>query len=514
MKKKKIIIIGAGIAGLTSGIYALDNNYDVTIYEKHAIVGGQCTGWVRNNSFIDGCAHWIVGTNPTSDLYSLWRYVGAFNENDKIYETTYYCKYDIDGEVITLYADINKLQQELLRVAPEDSKKIKRLINDVKAYKHVKIPTEKPLDMMNIFDLTAFGINMLPMALKYGKYKNVSIPQYCNQFKSKYLRKLFIRMMGEQYNAHSMLYILQTLVKLDAGIVEGGSKKLAYNIYDNFINKGGKVVTNVEIDKVLIEDNKAKGVIFKDGKVEYADYVICSTDAHHALYDLLDNKYYDEYFVERFDNNKEYPLNTCIYLSFKINEDVSGLPKMLNFEIPPIEFFNNKIDNITIRNYSFDASLSKDGSTVFSCLIPVNENVYDELEKLDRKDYLTFKDYIGKLVKYHICKRYNLNENNVKVLDVATPLTYNRYTNAYKGSYMSFLSTNKAKGLMRKGLIKGLDNFVLAGQWLMPPGGLPIALFMGKHAIIRICKMDKKKFVNLDYVYKPVYLKKKQIIKV
>ena len=61
---------------------------------------------------------------------------------------------------------------------------------------------------------------------------------------------------------------------------------------------------------------------------------------------------------------------------------------------------------------------------------------------------------------------------------------------------MSFLSTNKAKGLMRKGLIKGLDNFVLAGQWLMPPGGLPIALFMGKHAIIRICKMDNKKFIE------------------
>ena len=151
--------------------------------------------------------------------------------------------------------------------------------------------------------------------VKYGKYKNVSIPQYCNQFKSKYLRKLFIRMMGEQYNAHSMLYILQTLVKLDAGIVEGGSKKLAYNIYDNFINKGGKVVTNVEIDKVLIEDNKAKGVIFKDGKVEYADYVICSTDAHHALYDLLDNKYYDEYFVEKGRLSAQIPRPNSLHAS-------------------------------------------------------------------------------------------------------------------------------------------------------------------------------------------------------
>lgn len=44
LKKKKLIIIGAGISGMTAGIYALDNGYDVTIYEKHFIPGGQCTG--------------------------------------------------------------------------------------------------------------------------------------------------------------------------------------------------------------------------------------------------------------------------------------------------------------------------------------------------------------------------------------------------------------------------------------------------------------------------------------
>ncbi len=36
----------------------------------------------------------------------------------------------------------------------------------------------------------------------------------------------------------------------------------------------------------------------------------------------------------------------------------------------------------------------------------------------------------------------------------------------------------------------------------MPPGGLPIALFTGKHAIYRICNMDKKKFLDLDCLYK------------
>ena len=34
MDKKRIIIIGAGISGLTAGIYALDNNFEVQIFES------------------------------------------------------------------------------------------------------------------------------------------------------------------------------------------------------------------------------------------------------------------------------------------------------------------------------------------------------------------------------------------------------------------------------------------------------------------------------------------------
>jgi hypothetical protein len=34
----------------------------------------------------------------------------------------------------------------------------------------------------------------------------------------------------------------------------------------------------------------------------------------------------------------------------------------------------------------------------------------------------------------------------------------------------------------------------------MPPGGLPIALFSGKHAAIRVTKMAHKKFVNKEAI--------------
>ena len=54
------------------------------------------------------------------------------------------------------------------------------------------------------------------------------------------------------------------------------------------------------------------------------------------------------------------------------------------------------------------------------------------------------------------------------------------------------------------GLLRGLKNFYLSGQWLQGPGGLPIAMTQGKFAIQRICKKEK-----LSFVFSPVPQKKK-----
>ena len=496
-KKKKIIIIGGGISGMTAGIYALENGYDVTIYEKHSIIGGQCTGWYRQGVFIDGCAHWIVGTNPTSSLYPLWKHIGAFDENSNIYDTEYFCKYDIDGTIITFYADLEKLEQELVRVAPEDKKQIRRFINGIKAYRFVSIPTKMPLDHMNIFKLCAYGLSMFPMLFHFAKYKHMSVYEYSRRFKSEILRKLFTRFMNKDYNIHSMVYIMRSLSLKDAGVVEGGSLKLAYKIKDTFVKKGGNIYTNAEVDKVLIDNDKAIGVKFKNGDVEYSDYVISSCDAYHTMYHLLDNKYEDKYFKERFSDRKTNPLSTSVLLSYKVNKILNNYPKMTNFKINPVDLGPQKIKYITIRNHSFDKTLNKDNTTI-TVLINTIDEVYDYLNDLDKHSYNAIKNEFGIKIKKEIINYLNLNESDISLIDVATPLTYARYTNAYRGSYMSFITTKKSKGLMRKGLVKGLSNFVMAGQWMMSPGGLPIALFTGKHAAMRIAKMDKKKFIDLD----------------
>lgn len=52
MTKKKVIIIGGGVSGLTCGIYCQKLGFDTLIFEKHNISGGNLTGWNRKGMYI------------------------------------------------------------------------------------------------------------------------------------------------------------------------------------------------------------------------------------------------------------------------------------------------------------------------------------------------------------------------------------------------------------------------------------------------------------------------------
>lgn len=118
MKKRKIVIVGAGISGLSAGIHALQKSFDVEIYESHHLVGGQCTGWQRKGYSIDGCIHWFTGTKKGTPLYTLWETCGALSEHTQITHHECIASYiDENRRVYHLYSDIQKMEAELLRIS-------------------------------------------------------------------------------------------------------------------------------------------------------------------------------------------------------------------------------------------------------------------------------------------------------------------------------------------------------------------------------------------------------------
>lgn len=498
---KKIIIIGGGLSGLTSGIYCIDNGYDVEIYEKNPIPGGECTGWYREGNYIDGCAHWIVGTNPKSDLYPLWKHIGAFDEHTKIYPAEYLTVFQTPHGDLVFDADFHKLEDEMLRRYPEDTKPIRKMFRTIRHYQTVRIPVKKPLEQMNPFSLMAFGIPMLPMALSMQKYKRINLNHYCERFKNPDLSYVLKRFLEGNYSSHSLFYVLQTFARGDAGVPEGGSLKMMLRVAEHYRSLGGKLYLNTPVKKIVTEGKKATGVLLENGRFVAADYVISAVDMHYALYDLLGGKYKDEFYHFRFQNRLDYPYSAGFLLSYKVTSDVSSFPKMYDVLTKPISFFGEAIDHYAIRNFSFDPSLKgKDGSTLLTVLLPAKENAYDTIKQLSHEEYEAQKEALGETFRQRIAEDYPVPLDSIRCIDVTTPITYERYGNAYRGSYMAFLTTENAKGFMHNGRVKGLNNVILSGQWIMPPGGLPVALFVGKHAAAKIAKLDHQKFRDLtDY---------------
>ncbi len=130
--EKTIIIIGAGISGLSAGCYGQINGFDTTIFEMNAGPGGLCTSWNRKGYLIDGCIEWLVGTNPDNLLYDSWKEIGVLDGKGFIYHD-YLMKVEGDnGKSLTLYANADNLEKELLEASPEDSAIIKEFIDAIR----------------------------------------------------------------------------------------------------------------------------------------------------------------------------------------------------------------------------------------------------------------------------------------------------------------------------------------------------------------------------------------------
>ena len=88
---KSVIIIGAGIAGLSAGCYGQMNGYDTSIFEMHHLPGGLCTAWTRGGYTFDGCVRWLVGSAPGNSLHRLWAELGAVQDRPMVDHDTFSC---------------------------------------------------------------------------------------------------------------------------------------------------------------------------------------------------------------------------------------------------------------------------------------------------------------------------------------------------------------------------------------------------------------------------------------
>jgi len=492
-----IVIIGGGVAGLSAGIFARVNGFDTTILEKHTILGGECTGWDRNGYHIDGCIHWLVGTKEGTPMNDLWKSVGAL-DGIEIYHPDTFLTFEHEAGTVPIYRNLDRLREAWLDLSPCDADAIEEFVATIRQMGALEMEAAKPMDMMSLVEKVRYMASMKQAGAILKRYGKVGLAEYAERFRHPAIRAMFATFAPGDYAAAFLFFGLATFAQGQSSIPMGGSKGLADRMAERYLALGGKVEMGCEIVDVDVDGKRVTHATAADGRFFSADHFVAACDANFVFERLLGGRYRDRAFEKRFNDPESYPLASNTYIGLGLEAGVGDMPRTVRFDCEPIELGGEAITQITLNHYAYEPDFAPEGCTAMTVALNHFGDTIDHwlAIRLDRDAYRREKQRVGEAVRVAVEAHFPHFTGKLTVLDVATPATYDRYCNAHRGAFMAFFPTIGSKMMAHTGRIRGLDNFALSGQWLQPPGGLPIAVVTGKDSIQRLCKKLKRPFVG------------------
>ena len=495
---KKMVIIGAGIGGLSTGCYARMNGYEAEIFESQLQPGGLCTSWKRNGYTFDGCIHWLTGSSPADSFYELWEELGAV-QGTKMVDHEIFQKYrDTDGREFIIYSDIDRLEEHMLAFSPADADNIKLMCGLARKFTRFNFPQTKAYELLNIRDTIRMIWKFMPFARQYNFCNNLKAGDFAQRFKDPLLKEAIPKIFGgPDISMVALIVTLALFHKKAGGYPLGGSLEFAKKIEKRFLELGGTIHYGKTAEKILTDNNLATGILLKGGEEIRADYVISASDLRRTLYNLLDGKYINPLHDELLDRVPVFP--TSVQVSFGIRMNLPNKPDVLtsSYKMPEPFIIGNQ-EQLWLRehNYSYDPSLAPAGCTAVTSFFSVKDFEYWEKLYSNKEAYKAEKKKILDTVAGQFEKIYPGFSSRIEASDVATPMTYVRYTGNWKGSYMtwSLAGKNARKFQVIPKQVPGIDNFWLAGMWVMAPGGVPTGAKTGRDVIQMICRKDRKVF--------------------
>lgn len=486
--KKKVIVVGGGIAGLTAGIYARQSGFDAVILEMHSIPGGNSTSWRRKGYLFEGGMHWLVGSSPDSLLHAVWKETGALQENNPVYNRDPFITYlDQDGP-ICLYRDTERLRRHLRETAPNDRKAIDRLIRDIRLFSKVSMPVTD-IKGVQVKRKTVPPLKMLPAIAKalprMNRLNQMSAGEYISQFTHPGLRTLLGAVVNRtDYTATSTLFTLGGLSANDSGYPKGGSLRMAQNMADTFTGLGGVIRYNSRVEKVNVKEGRACGVTV-GGQTLEADAVIVTADTLSAIDHLFSEPLHEPWMDEM--RAETTPIN-CVFIGLGIRADLSQLPE--NFLIPLAEPFRaggQELHTLMLSQYANFQGYAPEGCTAATCALSMERDCYEEWKAAkENGTYEQKKQELAEAFISLLAQAVPQTAGKVEVWDVATPLTYERYCGTWHGSWMSVMKP----GFKRQSYPckpASIDGLYFAGQRMTLPGGLPVAVTTGRTAAQYLC---------------------------
>jgi phytoene dehydrogenase-like protein len=274
-------------------------------------------------------------------------------------------------------------------------------------------------------------------------------------------------------------------------LLKDGCMGFVLPIEKRFKELGGQVTYKATVQEILVENDCAVGVRLADGGVHRADIVVSAADGYSTIYKMLGGRYMSDVIENRYRNWKL--IRPTVMASFGVAREFKGEPALSIIMLKePISVGSQMVNGFSLRIFNYGTKFAPSGKTVVQAMFETEWDYWDGLRK-DPSRYKAEKERVAAEILKRLEIYYPGISSQVEVADVATPYTTWRYTMNYKGAYMGWLPTAEAIMARFERTLPGLANFYMAGQWVVPGGGVPPSLYSGRQVIQLICNRERSR---------------------
>lgn len=491
---KKVLIIGAGIGGLSTAVRLLSKGYEVEILEKQDTIGGKVNQINDNGYKFDLTASVLMNPNIYKDLFTYAnkdysKYIDLIRL-DPIYRVNYY-----DGSSYDFYSDDNKNISTLESIEKNSSVGYMKCLS--KSYEKYKIINNNFLEkqmnklnqMINYKNLINISkTNPLSSSYKFfSKYiKNKKILEYLT-FQAMYI--------GVNPFEESNLYtLIPTISKLyGLAYIKGGMYAYIQALEKLIYELGGKIHKNIEVKEILIDDSVVKGVRCKD-KNYYSDIVVCNADFPYAIKNLVKDKKYKGKYTDKKIEKYDYSCSTfIIYLglnkkfnTLKTHNIYIGNKFKENIE----KAFKGKIPDIpSLYIYcptSIDNTMAGKAKETINIMLRVPNLSYKNIV-WDKKTIEETRIKILNSIKN--IKGLEDIENHIIYESITTPVDFERQYNSYKGTAFGLGHNLSQVGYFRPHIKSdNVKNLYFIGSSTHPGNGVSVIINGSRLIVEQILK--------------------------
>ena len=515
-EKYDTIVIGSGIGGLTVAALLAKDGEKVLVLEKHYTAGGFTHVFTRKGYEWDVGIHYIGEVQrPNSAIKKIFDYV----TNRKLEWADMGEVYDriiIGNKTYDLVKGVDNFQKQLFEYFPVEKEAIK---------KYVEL-----IFLSNKYMGKFYSARALPAIVNFfmGRRMRKDYLKYADQTTQEVLESItdnqeLIKVLTGQYGDYG-LPPRQSSFAMHASVVKhyfsggsfpvGGSSQILKTIDPVIEAASGTILTNAEVQEVIIENNKAIGVKIKDGKSFYAEKIVSGTGIFNTYEKLI-----PEHIVEKHQLRKQLKKINPSVAHVSLYIGLSGSPKELKLPKTNFWIYPEKGDHDQcVANYLKDnqaafpvvyISFPSAKDPTWSERYP-NKSTIDIITLLPYElvaewqgskwmkrgaEYEAFKEKISKRLLEALFIQLPHLENNIDVYELSTPLTTQNFVNYKKGEIYGIDHTPQR---FRQKFLKprtSIKNFYLTGQDIVT-AGVGGALFSG---VITASLMKGKNFMQKVY---------------